>query len=1146
MKWTDEQQAAIDTRNCNLLVAAGAGSGKTAVLVERILKKIIEDKVDIDRLLVVTFTNAAASEMRERIANRLYQELEKDATLQKQITMLAKSNISTLHSFCLKVIRDNFFKIDLDPNFRIGDQVECELLKIETIEELMEELYEADDKEFEELINTYTGNREDSELKNIALSIYNFVQSTPKPNEWLEEKCEMYNLRGGVDFAETEWGKLLLDYAKEEVEGQIQELKNLEEDLYDYPNYLQTIQDDILVLKAISEKNNTWDSFYNQIRLLEFSKLKPCKDIDDDLKQAVKDTREKMKKSIKEYLCESVFVSNSEAILSDMKLLYKNLKALTRFIELFDKKFSEKKREKNILDFNDIEHIALKLLSENEDISGMYKEKFDEILIDEYQDSNLVQESIINTIAKNRTFMVGDVKQSIYRFRHACPALFLNKYETYSDDSEYGKKILLFKNFRSNENIIDATNYIFKQIMSKEFGEIDYTEKEYLQFGATYYPQKSEPVEVHLIETNNEDIENEDDIEDKPQLEARVIANRISELVGNVEVYDKNTGNMRKAEYRDIVILLRATTNYADIFSKELADKNIPVYADNQMGYFENSEIQIITSLLKIIDNPMQDIPLLAVMRSQIGNFTVDELTSIRLVDRNCNFYTAMQKFTAADTRIDNFDNLANKVKEFMEKLIEWRDKSNYLSLFDLLWSLYNETGYYYYVSLLPDGMKRQANLKLLLERAKSFESTSYKGLFNFLNYIDNIRESSGDLESSKLIGENENVVRIMSIHKSKGLEFPIVFLAGTTRKFNRRDFNEKIILHQKLGFGPNIIKYAKRITYPSIPKLAILQEAKREELSEEMRILYVAMTRARERLIITGMTKNIEKLCDKMNNEVTNYSVSKASCFFDWIGQAVIEKDNDWIIKRWSYDDVLKLSNIEEEKYENLKDDIKKFKPSKDYLELDKKMSWKYSHMEATSLPTKVSISEMKRKYVIDDESVNNENVLIEKPAFMEEKIDTGASYGTRVHFILQNIDYAEPNVDKFISDLPNNVQKRIIDQINKFIASKLYDRIKNSKAFYRETSFNLNVSANEVYSFDSDIGEEVMLQGIIDLYFIENDEIVLVDFKTDNIDSGDELVKRYRIQLELYKRALEEITGMRVKESIIYSLKLGQQFDI
>lgn len=1146
MKWTDEQQAAIDTRDCNLLVAAGAGSGKTAVLVERILKKIIEDKVDIDKLLVVTFTNAAASEMRERIANRLYQELEKDATLQKQITMLAKSNISTLHSFCLKVIRDNFFKIDLDPNFRIGDQVECELLKIETVEELMEELYEADDKEFEELINTYTGNREDSELKNIALSIYNFVQSTPNPNEWLEEKCEMYNLQDGIDFAETEWGKLLLDYAKEEVEGQIQELKSLEEDLYDYPNYLQTIQDDILVLKAISEKNNTWDSFYNQIRLLEFSKLKPCKDIDDDLKQAVKDAREKMKKSVKEYLCESVFVSSSEEILSDMKLLYKNLKSLTRFIELFDKKFSNKKREKNILDFNDIEHIALRLLTENEDIREMYKEKFDEILIDEYQDSNLVQESIINTIAKNRTFMVGDVKQSIYRFRHACPALFLNKYETYSDNSEHGKKILLFKNFRSNENIIDATNYIFKQIMSKEFGEIDYTEKEYLQFGATYYPKNGEPVEIHLIETNNEDVEGEDDIEDKPQLEARVIANRINELVGKTEVYDKNTGSMRKSEYRDIVILLRATTNYADIFSKELADKNIPVYADNQMGYFENSEIQIITSLLKIIDNPMQDIPLLAVMRSQIGNFTVDELTSIRLVDRNCNFYTAMQKFAAADTKVDSMDNLASKVEEFIEKLTNWRDKSNYLSLFDLLWLLYNETGYYYYVSLLPDGMKRQANLKLLLERAKSFEATSYKGLFNFLNYIDNIRESSGDLESSKLIGENENVVRIMSIHKSKGLEFPIVFLAGTSRKFNRRDFNEKIILHQELGFGPNIIKYAKRITYPSIPKLAILQEAKREELSEEMRILYVAMTRAREKLIITSMTKNIEKLWDKMNSEVTNYSVSKASCFFDWIGQAVIEKKNNWIVKKWTYDDVLKLSDIADEKYENLREDIEKFEPSKNYSELDRKMSWSYSHMEATSLPTKVSISEMKRKHIVDEENTSNEITLVEKPTFMEEKIDTGASFGTRVHFILQNMDYANPDIKQFVDDLPINTQKRISDQINRFITSKLYSRIKNSKVFYRETSFNLNVPANEIYLFDKDINEEVMLQGIIDLYFIENNEIVLVDFKTDNVSSGDELVKRYKIQLELYKRALEEITGMKVKESIIYSLKLGQEFDI
>lgn len=1147
MKWTDEQKLAIDTRNCNLLVAAGAGSGKTAVLVERILKKIIEDKVDIDRLLVVTFTNAAASEMRERIANRLYQELENDPSLQKQITLLAKSNISTLHSFCLKVIRDNFFKIDLDPNFRIGDQVECELLKIDAIDELMEELYESDDKEFEELINTYTSNREDSELKDIALSIYNFVQSTPNPTEWLYKKCEMYNVENNIDFAKTIWGELLLEYAKDEVKGQIQELRLLEEDLNDYPNYLHTIQDDILVLEALYEKNETWDSFYNQIRNLEFSRLKACKEADEELKELVKKTREKMKKSVKEYLCESVFVSDSKEILEDMKILYKNLKELIRFVQLFSERFANKKMEKNILDFNDIEHIALKLLVENKDISNMYREKFDEILIDEYQDSNLVQESIINTISKNRTFMVGDVKQSIYRFRHACPALFLDKYETYNDENEAGKKILLFKNFRSNENIIRATNYVFDKIMSKEIGEIDYTEKEYLQFGANYYPKAGSPVEIHMIETSNKDLEIEDDIEDKPQLEARVIANRITELIGKEEVYDKNTGKMRKAEYRDIVILLRATTNYADIFSKELADKNIPVYADNQMGYFENSEIQIITSLLKIIDNPMQDIPLLAVMRSQIGNFSVDELTSIRLIDRNCNFYTAMQKFSAADASAQEEEKqLSTKVRVFIEKIEEWREKSNYISLYDLLWLLYNETGYYYYVSLLPDGMKRQANLKLLLERAKSFENTSYKGLFNFLNYIDNIKESSGDLESSKLIGENENVVRIMSIHKSKGLEFPIVFLAGTTRKFNTRDFSEKIILHQNLGFGPNVIKYAKRITYPSIPRLAILQEAKREELSEEMRILYVAMTRAREKLIITAMTKNLDKTYDKMSTQLTDYSISKASCFFDWIGQAVIEKENDWIIKTWRYEDVLNLENAEIEKYSNTIENIRNFSQTDEYQTIEKTLTWKYPYEEAVLLPTKISISEMKRKQYITDEDANFKNIsLVEKPSFMEEKIDTGADYGTKVHFVLQNMDYNNLEIDKFIDDLPIKIQTRIKTQIQNYTKSELYNRIKRSNKYYREISFNLNISANEVYDFDRDIKEEVMLQGIIDLYFIENNEIVLVDFKTDNVNEN-ELVKRYKIQLELYKRALEEITGLKVKECIIYSLKSNNQIDI
>ena len=1144
MKWTEEQLAAIETRNCNLLVAAGAGSGKTAVLVERIIQKMINDKVDIDRLLVVTFTNAAASEMRERIASRLYQELEHDASLQRQMTLLSKANISTLHSFCLKVIRDNFFKLDLDPNFRIGDQVECELLKLEAMEELMEEQYDAENQDFEELINLYTSNREDSELKDMVLNIHKFVQSTPNPKEWLKEKCEMYHIEGVSDFSETVWGKQLLEYARQEIEDEIEELSSLEQDLLDFPKYLLTIQDDIMLLRSLREKNHTWDEFYHQIRTLEFSSLKPCKEIDEELKELVKSTREKMKKNIKEYLRDNVFVSSSEEILADMKILYQNLSTLSNFVLLFDSKFAEKKREKNILDFNDIEHMALKLLSENEEIRQMYQEKFDEILIDEYQDSNLVQESIIHMISNDRTFMVGDVKQSIYRFRHARPELFLEKYENYSDTSSAGKKVLLFKNFRSNNNIIEATNYIFKQIMSKEIGEIDYTEQEYLQFGATYYPEQGMPPEIHLIETNKEEIEElEDDIEDKPQLEARVVANRILELVGNCEVYDKKLETMRKAEYRDIVILMRATTKYADIFATELSKKNIPVYADNQMGYFENTEVQLVTSLLKIIDNPMQDIPLLAVLRSQMGGITVEELTAIRLVDRSCPFYVAMQKIIGTDAVVEGYEGLTKKVRNFIDKLATWREKSHYLSLYDLLWLLYQETGYYYYISMLPDGIQRQANLTLLLERAKNFEATSYKGVFHFLSYIDHVRESSGDFESSKLIGENENVVRIMSIHKSKGLEFPIVFLSGTTRKFNARDFQDKIILHQELGFGPNVIKYAKRVTYPSIPKLAIIREAKREMLSEEMRILYVAMTRAREKLIITAMTSNIEKLYSKMEKEMTHYSIAKANSFFDWIGRAIIGKENDWEIQEWKYEDVLNLSDKENANDAKRLAELENFIPSDHYQEIEQKLSWEYSHKEATTLPTKISISEIKRREMKNEDELSTEITLMEKPGFMEETIETGAEYGTRVHFILQHLDYENPDVSMYIGDLKEKTQKLVLKQIGEFAKSKLYERINNSKNVYRETSFNLNISANEVYHFEREIGEEVMLQGIIDLYFIEDGEIVLVDFKTDYVESEQELVNRYHTQLAYYRRALEEITGMRVKETLIYSLRLGKE---
>lgn len=1140
MKWTDEQQAAINTSGSNILVAAGAGSGKTAVLVERIIQKILRDKIDIDKLLVVTFTNAAASEMRERIANRLYDELKNDISLQKQITLLSKANISTLHSFCLKIIRDNFFLIDIDPNFRIGDQVECELLKAEAIDELMEELYDSEDEGFIELINTYTNNKDDNDLRNIILNIYSFIQSTSNPREWLNSKLEMYSMNGINDFSETIWGKELLDYAKSEIKNEIEELQLLENELVKYPNYLQTIQDDILLLKALETKNTSWDDFYGQIRNIEFSKLKPCKNINEELKNHVKEIRDKVKECIREYLRDNVFVSPSIDIIPDMNDLQKKLRLVSKLVFNFDDKFVMKKRNKNILDFNDIEHLALKILFENENVRNTYSDSFSEILIDEYQDSNMVQEEIVNLISKNNVFMVGDVKQSIYRFRHARPELFLNKYETYNDESELGKKILLFKNFRSNKSIIDSTNFIFNNIMSKDIGEINYTEDEFLKFGADYYPELYKNPELHLIETKNDNVDVDDDeIEEKPQLEARVVANNILDIVKNDKVYDKNTKELRDAEFRDIVILLRATTLYADAFVQELSKKGIPVYCDNQMGYFDNTEVQIILSLLKIIDNPIQDIPLIAVMRSQIGNFNVNELTAIRLADRSCSFYRAMQKFIASDIRIDECSGLSEKISSFLERLDNWRNKSVYMSLYDLIWLLYNETGYYNYISLLPDGKKRQANLLLLLERAKNFEQTSFRGVFNFLNYIDHIHESSGDMESSKIIGENENVVRIMSIHKSKGLEFPIVFLSGTSRRFNKKDFQDKIVLHQDLGFGPNIIKFDKRITYPSIPKLAIIQRAKKEMMSEEMRILYVAMTRAREKIIITGMVNDLNKAYNKYYSKVSKYGIVNSNCFLDWIGQTILNKNNDWIIKEWKYEEVLKLSDDNYD-YNNLISELSNFKSSNNYNKIDDEFKWIYAYNEATNIPSKISISEIKRREFELTPDIN----LIQKPQFMEnDVIRSGTSYGSRVHLILQHLDYNNPNIELYLDNLDDITIRIIKSQIDAFSRTKLFDRIKHSKNVFRETSFNLNIDASEVFNFEKTNSEKIMLQGIIDLYFIEENEIVLVDFKTDNINNEAEFIKKYSIQLKYYKRALEEITGMKVKDTIIYSLKLGRE---
>lgn len=953
VKWTKEQFQAIKEKGSNTLVAAAAGSGKTAVLVERIIQKIINDKVNIDSILIVTFTNAAASEMRERILNAIYKKIEEvpdDENLQRQIVLLNKSNICTIHSFCLEVIRNNFYEINISPNFRIGDTAEIELLKQDVLEELFENKYMNMDKDFLDLVNTYTGYRGDEPLKEIILKIYRYIQSSPFPEEWINEKVEMFNIEDiEQDFANTLWGKILLNSYKDSILEAKMGLKNVKMELEKNPElekYYMAIGMDITNLEELEANLDSWDKTYNLSSNFSFTKWPVDRKITSNIKDEAKQKRDKINKKFKTEK-DKMFQYSSKEANTDIKEMHKILENLKNIIIEFSNEFSKKKLERNIIDFNDIEHFALKILVKKDEdgnympteIAKKYMDKFTEIAIDEYQDSNLVQEYILSTISNGKNiFMVGDVKQSIYKFRQARPELFLEKYNSYklkeNKTDNDNLKIQLFKNFRSRKNILDVTNIIFKDLMSRELGDIDYTEIEYLNLGADYKEpeeknfsyagnaeldiinlKKEEIEEIELVSKDSKyDLDNEIQQEERIEntvLEAKYVAKRIKEIVNSdYKVYDRNTG-YRNVKYKDIVILLRSTAVQSPIYEKELSDLEIPVFSDSSSEYLNSIEIQTIMSVLRIIDNPMQDIPLVTVLRSSIGGFNDNELIKIRLADKYSNFYEA---FVQAKLHVD--ENLRNKIDSFLNKIDLWRDMQEYLPLDELIWKIYIDTGYYNYVGLMPNGSLRQANLKMLFEKAKQYESASFKGLFNFISFIEKLKLSSGDLSSAKIIGENEDVVRIMSIHKSKGLEFPIVFLSSSGKQFNMQDLNDNILLHQDIGFGPQYINYEERIEYTTLAKEAIKQKTKLESLSEELRVLYVALTRAKEKLIITGISKDAKKelkdkeellnMYDKFEGKIHPALVGKYNSYLDWIELVYLNNPN--------IEDILNMHIIQKE----------------------------------------------------------------------------------------------------------------------------------------------------------------------------------------------------------------------------------------
>lgn len=1163
VKWTEEQLQAINKKGSNILVSAAAGSGKTTVLVQRIINKIVNENVDIDNILVVTFTNAAASEMKQKILDALYKIIDEDSQnekIQKQISKINRANISTIHSFCLNVIRNNFFEIGISANCRVGDSAEIEIIKQEVLESLFEDKYEEHDEKFFKLLDLYTRYNKDEELKNMILKIYEYSMCMPNPKMWINNSIEKFNISEDMDFGNTEWGKIILDNLKNKVNYYITTLENESKRLNIDTSLLkqkEQLLEDANDLKQINFEK--WDDAYIGLTSKEWNQWPKSTKLDEELFE-IKERAQKIRTDIKNDIKKIEFESSKDSIL-DCIQMYPVLKDLENLIEQFSERFKQSKNDKNIIDFNDIEHLALQLLVDKNgnktEVANKYE--FNEIMIDEYQDSSLIQEKILKSVSNGKNiFMVGDVKQSIYRFRQARPDLFIEKYESFKkaikeenrlqDDT----KILLYSNFRSREQVLNLTNDIFQNIMSKEYGEIDYNEEEYLNIAGKFDEEKMDMTpELYIIdkeeiekETNyDEEINENEEVLENAELEAKLISKKINELL--------DFGY----KYKDIAILHRSPGTIVALYEKEFAKNNIPVFSDLSENYLDTFEINTIISLLKIVDNPMQDIPLVTILRSPICGLNDNELLEIKLNDDNKqNYYNHLLK--SKNSKIIRFLNLINDYRKLEKKI----------PLDELIWKIYIETGFYYYVRLMPNGKLRQANLRKLFEKAKEYESTSFKGLFNFINFIEKVEPKSNSMNAAKILGENEDVVRLMSIHKSKGLEFPICFVCGVGKSRNDIDEKEKIILDQDMGFGINYVNEFNE--YPMACKDAIKLKIKKESISEEMRVFYVAMTRSKEKLIFIGVDKktkddlqkkreDLKKLNSYDSEKMSPRIIERNTRYLDWLKLSYLKNPEKFLkLKIISKYDLIEKEEVKENHMDSEfilnKENINKEK----YEKIDEIMNWKYNYINDIDVPSKVSVSELKRNRIEFNEDENEtqiNNLKLKKLDFEDEK-ENGAQRGTLIHLCLQsivnNIKHGivtknENEIIDLIDNLNISEKEKELLKSNKnifinFVNSKLFEEITDSKKIYIETPFFMNMKYKR-----SD--EKVVVQGIIDLFYIDKiGKISLVDYKTDNITNEDEFIEKYRIQLDLYKSAIERSYNEKVENTIIYSTKLNKSIKI
>lgn len=1285
VSWTTEQQQVIDLRNRNILVSAAAGSGKTAVLVERIVK-IITDKnhpVDIDHLLIVTFTNAAAAEMRERIGNAIEKALDEqpgDEHLLRQLTLIHNAQITTIDSFCLYVVRNHFHEIDLEPNFRIGDEGELKLLREDVLGKVLEQNYEEPSEAFSDFVEGYASGRTDAALNEMILQLYEFSRSYPWPEKWLDSFVGIYRIENREELDRAEWLAPLTQNIRFVLKDCEQLLKQAlavtQQD--DGPDmYEKAVRSDLEKYESLS-KLTSFCELSVALSDIKYDRLASSRGFegDPDKLELVKSLREQAKDVVKK-ICRQYFFCSPEMMIEQLERTEPMLEEVVRLTKQFADEFAAAKRRKNLVDFHDVEHFALQILVDEETEKAKktaeeFRDTFEEIMIDEYQDSNEVQETLLRSISReergeNNIFMVGDVKQSIYRFRLARPELFMKKYDSYSLEESTTQRIDLHKNFRSREEVLTCTNDIFYKIMARSLGNVEYDAEAALYPGASY-PVSADFIPEILLADSNDELLEDTELTDKKTLEAKIVAEEIKHLMKTQQVTDKAAGTLRAAHYSDIVILLRSLSGWADSLVEVLNGNGIPAHTVSSTGYFSTVEVQTVLSMLRLLDNPRQDIPMAAVLRSPMAGLTDEELAVLRLEDGSVPFHEAVLELAEglyeedgqkeisdseadrkqgrnADEKTENHIEITahRKLLKFYKKYKQLRQLVPDTPIHELIEIILRETGYGHYVAAMPAGNRRTANLNMLLEKAAAYEKTSYKGLFHFVRYIDELQKYDVDFGEADMVGENEDVVRIMSIHKSKGLEFPIVIVSGMGKNFNKQDTRSKMVLHPELGIGLDYMDGKKRIKSPTIAKKAIAKQIDLENLGEELRVLYVALTRAKEKLILTGTLKdaaeklefyrqqaNLSKAADRPLSYLTREG---ASGYLDWILPAVLSYGDKYPVRIVEAAELV-LDEVENqlEQNENLTERIGEIKAADPQLvgQLKQRFSQRYPYQTDILRKNKYSVSELKHRAMREKFEAEQEETI---PAFLEEPVtptiplfiqrqgsveqeaqnkaqdagqeaeskaeqkiksntaNRGALRGTAVHRVMECYDFAsEKSVyeqmeamekeEKITADMRALVREQTVAD---FVSSETGKRMalaQRGGALYREKPFVMGFTEEELERYGFGAGaqmieneaqtenaqQEIMsenvsqenhmheedltlIQGIIDVFWIEDDGITVLDYKTDRVDTAQELIDRYATQLKLYADALERVFATRklkVKEILIYSFRLEKLISI